>query len=301
MTNQINSRIVTVGIQVVQPAVSGVGPALSNFMLFEGLDIRAQGQKFAGPESNTCIVQISNLTQEQRKWLLTVATPWLPTSIKSITPVLVTLSVGRSGIGSGGFSPFLLFQGYCYASNVTMPPEISITLTSTVNNVQASLMEPQEFGALTNLSIISGQIAAKYKLNLNFTAADKQIANFNYTGGLQTAVNKLRKLGVHVQTSHDTLSIYDIGSTVGNSQPFILNTSTGMVSIPETTQNGVKVMCLIRPEIQPGAPITIQSKVNPAANGTYFINTVDYHITNRDDPFWYELFCNYINEEGTTP
>ncbi len=278
MTTKINPRIVTVGIQVG-----------NDFQLFEELDIRAQGQKFAGPESNTCTVQISNLTRAQKNWLLTVASPLTTSQQPGRKPVLLTLSVGREDV----FQPFLLFQGYCWASKVTMPPDIGIILTSTTNNLQASSLQPQNFGALANLQTIASQIAQQYGLTLNFTASPKQIANFHYTGGLQLALNKLAKCGgVRVQCNNNVLSVYDVGTTVGGAQPFTLNTSTGMVSIPEVTESGIKTMCLIRPEPQIGGPITIQSNVNPAANGLYYISCMNYHVTNRDDPFWYELFCS---------
>lgn len=289
MTTQLNSRIVTVGIEVQDAPASGIGPSAPNFMLFEGLDIRAQGQKFAGPESNTCTIQISNLTRDQKNWLLTVASPLTTSQQPARKPVLVTLSVGRQNV----FQPFLLFQGYCWASHVTMPPDIGIILTSTTNNLKASSLQPQNFGALTSLQVIAQQIATQYGLTLNFTASPKQIANFHYTGGLQLALNKLAKCGgVRVQCDNSVLSVYNTGSTVGNARPFTLNTLTGMVSIPEVTESGIKATCLIRPEPQIGGPITIQSTVNPAANGAYFITSMNYHVTNRDDPFWYELFCS---------
>ncbi len=276
--SKINNRIVTVGIQ-----------SDNDFQLFEGLDIRVQGQKFAGPESNTARIQISNLTREQKNWLLTVASPLTTSQQPGRKPVLVTLSVGRENV----FQPFLLFQGYCWASRVTMPPDIGIILESTTNNLQASSMQPQNFGALASLDTIAAQIASTYGLTLNFTASSKRIANFQYTGGLQIALNKLARCGgVRVQCNNNVLSVYDVGSTVGNAAPFILSTSTGMVSIPEVTESGIKAMCLIRPEPQIGGPITIQSTVNPASNGQYYISCMNFHVTNRDDPFWYELFCS---------
>lgn len=288
MTNQINSRIVTVGIQVENDPVGGVGPPSPDFMLFEGLDIRAQGQKFAGAQSDLCTIQISNLTREQRKWLLTVATPLNTFQQTGRRPVLVTLSVGRENV----FPAFTLFQGYCWASSVTMPPDIGVTLTSTTNNFKASALQPQNLGALVDFETITKQIATLYGLKPNFTAKPKMVANFNYTGGLQLALNKLAKVSdARVQCNNTTLSVYDVGSTVGGAQPFTLNTSTGMVSIPEATESGVKVMSLIRPEIQIGGPITIQSQVNPAvSNFPLYISTLNFHVTNRDDPFWYEIF-----------
>lgn len=280
MTNKINSRIVTVGIQTE-----------SDFQLFEGLDIRAYGQKFAGPESNTATIIISNLSTAQKNWLLRTATPYKYATNPERKTVLVTLSVGRED----EFPAFVLFQGYCYASQVTMPPEIGVVLTSTANNLKASTMDVQNFGALANLNTIISGIASKYGLKPNSTATDRQIANFNYTGGLQTALNKLKKIGgVDIHCDASTLSVWDVGSVIGNSQPFILNTSNGMVSIPQATQDGVKAMCLIRPELQVGGPITIQSTVNPLINELdLFIASMSYHVTNRDDPFWYDLFCSW--------
>ena len=291
MTNQINSRIVTLGIQVLNPSATAAGPNAPDFMLFEGLDIQAQGQKFAGVQSDTCTVKISNLTRAQKNWLLTIASPLTTAQQPGRKPVLVTLSVGREN----DFPPFLLFQGYCWASHVTMPPDIGIVLTSTTNNYQASALQPQNFGALTTVAIIAAQIAAQYHKTLNIKPGDgvKQVANFQYTGGLQAALNKLARVsGMRVQCSHDVLSLYNIGETVNGAQSFSLNTSTGMVGIPEVTESGVKAMCLIRPEPKIGGPIKIQSSVNPSINNQpFFISTLNYHVTNRDDPFWYELFC----------
>jgi len=297
MIGQINSRIVIVTVEVDPLAGNVVAPQLPNSMAFEGLDIRAQGQKFAGTETDTCILQISNLTRDQKNWLLTVASPLTTSQQPGRKPVLVTLSVGRESV----FPPFLLFQGYCWASRVTMPPDIGIILTSTANNFQAAALQPQDFGALTTVQTIASQIAAKYQKTLNIVgapkSATKQIANFHYTGGLQTAINKLARAGVgqyRVQCNTTTLSVYDVSNTVyGPVAPFTLNTSTGMVSIPEVDEMGVKATCLIIPQIQVGSSINVQSTVNPAANvSNYYISSLRYHVTNRDDPFWYELYCS---------
>lgn len=276
----LNSRIVRVGIQIEQ-----------DFQLFEGLDIRCTGQHFAAAESSACKIQISNLTRDQKNFILTRASP-LGLSKSRRSPVLVTLDVGRAGVN--GFEPFRLFQGYCWASGVTMPPDIGIILESTTNNAQASTLQPFDYGQAASLRSIATFISLYYGLNLNFTATDKMIANFHYTGGLQDALNKLRLCGlIRVQLTGLLLKVYDIGKYAGKVPPFTLSTSTGMVSIPEVTENGVKVSMLIRPEPQIGGPITIQSQVNPAVNNIpLYISTMNFHVTSRDDPFWYELYCS---------
>ncbi len=285
MTSSFDKRIIRVGIQIE-----------NDFQFFEGLDIRCVGQKVAGPESNICTIRISNLTRSQKNFILRTATPMVISSNPQRAPILVTLDVGRESI-----EPFRLFEGTCWASDVTMPPDIGITLMSTTNNFAASFMDPINYGALAQLEDISLLIASQYGLTLNFTASPKQIANFNYTGGLQSALNKLALCGtVRVHLDNKILSVYDKGDTRGGVTPFVLNVQNSMVGIPEATQSGVRARMLIRPEPQIGGPITIQSQVNPSVNGDYYISTMNFNITSRDDPFWYDLFCdNNQYDQGT--
>ena len=56
---------------------------------------------------------------------------------------------------------------------------------------------------------------------------------------------------------------------------FILNASTGMVGVPQVTESGVVVRAMINSAIQIGGEITIQSTVNPAANGTFKVLKMD--------------------------
>lgn len=278
MTNAFNKRIVRVGINID-----------GDLQVFEGLDIRAYGQKLASTESSTCTIKISNLTRDQKNRIMTKATPMTISQNPNRAPIPVFLDVGREN----EFEAFRLFDGTCWASAVTAPPDISLTLTSTTNNLAASLMDPVLLGAVTPLQTIAQAIAAKYGLTLNFTASSKNVANFNYTGGLQSAMDKLAQCGnIRVHLDNKILNVFDKGTTRGNVPPFTLSMQTGMVGIPEATQSGVRARMLIKPEPQIGGPITVNSLVNPAVNGSYFISTMNFEIASRDDPFWYELFCD---------
>ena len=61
------------------------------------------------------------------------------------------------------------------------------------------------------------------------------------------------------------------------------------MGIPQVTQQGVNVTVMINPEIQLGGTVTIDSAMNPAANGTYKVIKINFEIANRDEPFWYIL------------
>lgn len=281
MTN-LNKRIVRVGIE-------GIG---GGFTFFEDLDIRCQGEKWAGPESSMCRIQISNLTRDQKNFILTVASPMQINLTGRRTPLLVTLDVGRENV----FDPFRLFQGYCYASYVTMPPDIGIVLESTVQSLAASTMMDMNWGALADLRTIAQSVATTYGLTLNFTASNKQVANFHYTGGLNDALQKLSMSGlVTVFVDNTILYVTDTGKKAGEASAFDLNILTGMVGIPEVCETGVNARCLIRPELQLGGEVNVQSEINPAVNGNYLVSHLKYEIANRDDPFWYEMLLTNAN------
>lgn len=280
MTNAFDNRIVRLGIEID-----------GDLKMFEGLDIRAIGQKFASPQSSVCIIKVSNLTREQKNLIMTRATPMLVPNDPNAAPIPVTLDVGRQSKGT-----FRLFEGTCWASHVTMPPDIGITLMSTTNNLAASFMQSVNMGETASLKAIASSVATSFNLILNFTATDRQIANFHWTGGLQMAMNKLaRAADVRVFSDGKVLSVWDNGMTIGGADAFTLSAENGMIGIPEVTQSGVKVRMLIDARPRIGGPITIKSLANPAVNGNYVISTINYELTSRDDPFWYEVYCDNLH------
>lgn len=310
MTSAFNARIVIVTIGTPTALPNGAqGPVLVQQQALTfisdgsapGLDIRIRGQKLATPESSACTIRISNLTRAHKNAIMTGSTPLTLSKNPNRQPVPVTVSVGRAiGVGrEASFAPFQLFSGFCWASEVSSPPDITITLTSTTQNLAASTLQPNNFGALATIGSISNQIAQLYGLTPNVTTSQvgKQIVNFSYTGGVQSAINKLSQCGlirVHVDGAvpGGKLNVYDIGSTVGNVAAFNLNIQNSMVGIPEATESGISARMLIRPEPQIGGAINITSAINPAVNGSYHIHTMNFDIATRDDPFWYELFCD---------
>jgi hypothetical protein len=67
----------------------------------------------------------------------------------------------------------------------------------------------------------------------------------------------------------------------------ILNSSTGMVGIPEITEQGVKVRYLLDNVSRLGSGLQITSDVYPAVNGNYVIFKLGFEISNRDTPFYF--------------
>jgi hypothetical protein len=261
------------------------------------LSIYASGSKFGTAIQNTCECRIFNLTSQLRNEILTLASPLLspppnnPAASQQTTrpPVILSLKVGRVSTGT-----FLLFTGNVISCEVTQPPDIGIVLRSLTNNYQTAIMAGIQFPALTRLSDISQEIALKNGLFLDFEATDKNVGSYSFTGSLQNNIVKLNQMGgVQAGVDNSTLWVIDAGKARKNTG-FTITDSSGMVGIPQVTDQGVTVRAMINSAIQIGGSVTINSLTNPAANGTFKVAKMDYEIASRDQPFWYTLLCSNL-------
>lgn len=272
--------------------------------------INASGSIFGCPIQNTCVLRINNLTSATRNEILTLASPLLSppannpaANIKlnpdgSRPPVIVTLKAGRQSSGL-----FVLYIGNVFSCEVTQPPDIGIVLRALNNNYQASLTYNIQLPATTQLSAIASAIATKSGLFLDFEATDKNISNFNSTTSNAYNIDNLSKLGnIHVGIDNDTLWVTDSNKARKNTG-FLLDDSTGMIGVPQVTSEGVVVKMMLNSAIHIGGEITIDSKINPSANGTFKVMKIDYEIASRDQPFWFTLLCQnlliYSGNSGT--
>lgn len=271
MADAFDPRLVRVGIQVE-----------NDFIQLEGLDIRANGSLLASPTASTCTVKVSNLTKDYRNFILSKATPQL---ISERSPVFITLDIGRQSYGL-----FRLFEGTCYASGVTQPPDIGVILQSVNQSAAIGLMGTNSQNGMTQFRTICQSVATQLKLVLDFKATDRMIANYNFTGSVKKQLEKLQNVGdVRAFIDNKVLVVIDKNKTRSASN-FVINMENGMVGVPQSTQSGATVQILARPDIRLGDGVTLESKINPSVNGSnYYVAKIDYNIANRDNPFFYTL------------
>jgi hypothetical protein len=253
------------------------------------LAIYACGSKFASAIMNSCECRIYNLTRQLRNTILTLASPLIirPPGQPAKQPVLMTLKAGRQSYGTTTF-----YQGNVISCNVTQPPDIGITLRALANNFQMSIIGNFQFPANTLLSEISQQVAQAQGLTLDFEATDKQINNFSFTGAQNNLIQKLNEAGgVQAYEDNGVLVVLNSGSSRKGAN-ITISESTGMVGIPQVTEQGVAVRVMFNPLIQLGGTVTINSLINPAANGQFKVLKIDYEIATRDQPFWMTLWCS---------
>lgn len=276
MTSAFDDRIVRVGIEVN-----------GEFLTFEGLDIHARGTKWQSALMSSCEVRIDNMTKAQRKFILTQASP-IARPPALLKPINLTLDVGRKSYGT-----FRLFEGQVFQGGATQPPDIGIFLSSLTNNYQLAMTGNFTQSSIVTLKTIAQQVANSFTppLALEFTATNKQIENFSYTGSPQGMIDLLNQMGgVIAHIDNKTLIVMDATQSRGNTVRLI-NMTNGMVGVPQPTANGAMVKMMIDNSIQVGGEVQVESIINPGVNGNYIVRQLDFELANRDTPFWYSLQC----------
>ena len=233
-------------------------------------------------------IRIDNISKTNRDFLVAQTSPWPG---RNTTPADVSLSVGRESYGT-----FQIFSGACIASNPTQPPDIGLTLRCIS---QSNLLGiPNVFSApnMATVKTICEQVAAAAGLSLNYQATtNPNIGNYHFTGAIGKQIQDLKDLGIsaYIPQGGNVLVVTDYLAPRNDLELIQINSSTGMIGVPEVTETGIRVKMLINNQVQIGNSIQITSALNPVANGTYFINQLGFEIASRDTPFYWIIDAPY--------
>lgn len=271
---KIDPRVIRVSIEV-----NGVLKAYTaDVTTGRSLAVTASGTKYANPNQNECEVKITNLDRATHDYLLTETSPFN----KNKTPKKLILEAGRVSTGLA-----LVFQGDITSAVGTQPPDIVMALKCATGNFQKGNVVSKSAAGMTSLRSIAQGVAKDLGLSLVYEAKDKQIANYSFSGGALKQVNLLGDMGMvnaYVDDSKLIVKDYNV-PLAGRTRE--LNLDTGMVGIPEFTEQGIKVKMLFDNQTVLGSGLNIVSKMNPAANGLYTVFKLGFELASRDTPFYY--------------
>lgn len=268
---ELDPRLLRIGIEV--------GGQLK---LYEGLAMTASGTKFANANQNECEVKITNLDQATRDYLLTETSPFNKNKKRKV----LTVEAGRV---STGYS--LVFSGDITNAVGAQPPDITITLkAATGDHAKGDILATSQPG-VAPLRNIAARVAQDMGLALDFQATPKQIANYTFTGSKVKQVEQLGVMGrVNAYIDDTTLVVKDFNAPLAK-RTRELNLDTGMIGVPEFTEQGIKVKMLFDNQTVLGGGINITSRLNPAANGLFTVSKLGFELASRDTPFYYIADC----------
>lgn len=259
------------------------------------LAIYTTGLEVIGPSMSTCECRIYNLTKTLRNEIMSLGSPLLnrpPTAANFNQPLdtrpILTLSAGRQSTGTKQ-----IFTGNIVTAEMTQPPDIGIVLRALTNYAATLYLLNSPLPNPSTLEAISSAIATQCNLALDYQGPDIQVDNYTFNGTLQSNIIKLNRIGgVHawVDATKKVLHVKEADKNLKNLN-FTLNSASGLVGIPQITEAGVVTRCMFNTALELGGGITIDSVMNPPANGTYGIAQLGYEIATRDQPFWNNLYC----------
>jgi hypothetical protein len=266
--NALDPRIVTVSIEVNGQTKIYSSP----------LAITATGTKYANALQNECVVTIDNLDRETQDYLLTETSPYN----KNRTPKTVTVRAGRESYGTS-----IIYVGNIVNITVGQPPDITVSLKCLTGNFLKGNIFSNNQPASVTLQQLTQQIATNGNYVANFQATDKNISNYNTSGNIQTQIDSLNQMGnINAFVDDNTLVVKNAFIPLTGTTR-ILSAETGMIGIPEFTEQGVKVKFLVDNQTKLGGGIEIRSVQYPATNGQYSIYKLGFQIASREQPFYY--------------
>ncbi len=264
---------------MIDPRLLRVGIEVNGRMKFyEGLAITASGTKFANANEDECEVKITNVDRATSDFILTETSPFN----KNRTPKVLEVYAGRESFGTS-----LVFKGDITTATVSQPPDITLSIKAKTANFKKGDVVAVTEPALSQLSNVSRNIAKELDLNLNFEADEKQLSNFNFSGGKLKLVDALGNSGgVSAFVDGDTLHIKNYNVPL-RGRVRVLDIDSGMVGQPEITEEGLKVKYLFDNTSVIGGELRVRSVINPAVNGGYNIYKLAFDLANRAEPFYW--------------
>lgn len=244
---------------------------------YTDLAITAQGTKFANPNQGEATVTITNLEKSVRDFILTETTPFN----RNRTPKRLTLEAGRVSTGLS-----LLYTGNIFRATVTQQPDQTVSIKCLTGQFMKQQIVANSLPGNVSLSRVAAMVAADASLRLVFEAADKNIADYNFTGAVIKQVEKLGQAGgVDAFVDNDNLIIKNIRQAL-RGRLRVLTPRTGLIGLPEPTEQGIKVNMLYDQQTVIGGALDLTSDVYPALSGRYVIYKLGYNLSNRDTPFY---------------
>lgn len=254
---------------------------------YEGLSISAKGIKTSETVMSQCEVTILNLSTADRERILKETNPFFAKGKR----ISITVEAGRVSTGTT-----VLYKGRVFRSRGTPKPNLGVVLRCIQGYDNKAKIVSRSATEITDLSSIARWVAEDNGYNLSFEIDDIKIARYSFTGSAQASLSQLQNIagGANVYVDNETLYIKKLDKAANGLPVRVLDKSSGLISA-EGTEYGVKVKMLFDTVTRIGGQIDLTSEINPSLSGSYWVRKLPFHITSRDDPFYYVAECNRID------
>lgn len=253
----------------------------------QDFQITAYGTKYANQLQNECQVVLENLNRHTQNYLLTALSPYN----LDYRPKFIRLEAGRESYGTS-----VIYEGNIMMCGLTQPPDIGVLLHCLTGNYAKGSMVSTTQGGRVPFDIICQQIAIDLGVLLEFQATNKDIPSYQFGGPALAQLNVINSYGgVNAFIDNGILIVKD-GFIPIRGVMTEVNIKTGMVGIPNFTEQGVRTKFLVDKSTRIGGGLRLKSKQYPTVDGDYVIQKLGFEITSREDPFYYVADCVEVRQ-----
>ncbi len=246
---------------------------------YDELAITLQGTAYTNENQGEATITIANVDIQTRDFVLTQGSPFLRD--RQQANKRITIEAGRVSTGLS-----TIYSGNIYRATVSNPPDQILSIRCLQQQAQKGVIVSNNFAGQVQLSTIAQRVADDIGVILVFEATDKQISDYSFTGGATDQVRKLEEAGgIDAWIDNGTLYIKNQRAALSN-RIITLTPDNGMVGIPQTTEQGIRVMMMYNNQMQAGGQIDLQSRRYPHLSGRYVVYRLGYNLANRDTPFY---------------
>lgn len=187
----------------------------------------------------------------------------------------------------------IIFKGGVFkvSSNLDTP-DMSVTLDVKpgYDISRTTPIEINEKGA--TLFSICQKAATALKAPLDFKAEDKNYSEYNFKGTVFQLLDNIQRtvpITKRIYFSDNILHVEDTG--VANSDVIFISGNSGLIGTPIASLEGVNFKCLLMPNMKVGTMVQLASSKLPILNGLYKIQTLSMQGSNRNTPYFCNVFC----------
>lgn len=244
---------------------------------YDGVDIVASGQKFGNSLQGEAKVSISNLSRDDREYLLTVTSPY---NQQRETRRLI-IEAGRESTGYK-----TVYVGDIWRVNITQPPDIRLNMECLTGQILKQQAAAVTQPSTVPLSEIGSEVGRQLGLTVQNSSTDFNISNYAFSGPALKMVDSLNDTGAQAFVDGNVLVIKDKDKPIPGAVR-VLSEDSGLIGVPEILQSGVKVKYLFDHTSRVGGRLRLSCKRLPAADGDYQIYKLGFELSNRSKPFYW--------------
>jgi len=247
-----------------------------------------------GSVSAEANVSVANLAKEDIQYLSTYMTPY----VDADKPKKISVFAGYEDTGYG-----MIFQGDIIRAKPEGLTDNWLNIEAKTNFYNRQNIITYSIDSPVSSEQLAQNVADEMGVTLSWKSKSKKlIDSFNFSGAKAKLIDELNKYGDFVAfLDNDILKVVDkddappdyssenSGSTKGENEVKLINLSSGLVDVPQSTEYGAKFKVLLDPTLNPSDWVCLESFLFPAMNGFYQIYELNYKFSSMEKDFYCEI------------